>query len=100
VKKITRERLQEIADGAHTVKREEAKGMARELLGLRAEEEDRDGTMLVTLQHASDKAMSGWFADQQRRVPIAECHVGGRICIGGRYYHVVALPEPGVVRVK
>jgi hypothetical protein len=103
--RVSREALQEIASGAREATHAEGKAMAHELALMR-EEEERDGTVLVKLQHASDKQVSGWFAEQDRRIPKSECRVGGRVTLSGRTYSVIAVSDPDddveqhVVRVR
>ena len=103
--KLPRETLRVIADGERAAKRDESVAMARELLALR-EEEERDGTVLVSVVHAGEEPVSGWFEPGPRRVPKSVLHQGGRITTAGRTYAVVSVEEPAadgampIVRVR
>jgi hypothetical protein len=86
--KLERDALREIIEGRRA-DATEVTAMARELLALR-EEEDRDGTVRVHVEHVgSDKRSSGWFEPHATRLPTSKLHEGARVMMGGRMYTVV-----------
>jgi hypothetical protein len=87
---LSRQALNEIAEG-RAPKAGEVTAMAEELLHLR--DDDRDGTVLVTVEHESATPIAGWFAPHAWRMPASELHVGGRVTMGGRIYSVTSVDQ-------
>jgi hypothetical protein len=94
--RLTAKTLQEISDGVRPAADAEVTAMARELLAMRNEEE-RHGTVEVTVQHVGERPVSGWFQPHTLHLPPAALTVGRRITLGGRIYSVVSIDSAGDV---